>query len=227
MKNLLLLCLLSAPLCGDLVRADETDDAQSLDAALLEDLGEDLLKPSAIKPTAPLDDRLLEQLDEDLGARQNVKEDWLSRVVQHMEAAEMLLQRDDEVSRASAAQSEALTGLDAMIAELAKRKSECSGGACKKPGPPKPGKKPGSKGKTGKSPAQAAPTSTSNGIDLSTELAVPGDLVKDLWGNLPQRQREEILQPLSEEFLPKYASEIEAYFRALADPQPREPAENQ
>ena len=48
-------------------------------------------------------------------------------------------------------------------------------------------------------------------------------MVKDLWGKLPERQREQILQPLSEEFLPKYASEIEAYFRALADPDSRLP----
>jgi len=83
---------------------------------------------------------------------------------------------------------------------------------------PKPGKKPGSSGKAGKSPAKSTASSTSSGADLSTELAVAGELVKDLWGHLPERQREQILQPLSEEFLPQYASEIEAYFRALAAP---------
>jgi hypothetical protein len=49
--------------------------------------------------------------------------------------------------------------------------------------------------------------------------------VKDRWGRLPERQRDEILQPLSEEFVPEYAAETEAYFRALAEPQP--PEENQ
>jgi len=42
--------------------------------------------------------------------------------------------------------------------------------------------------------------------------------MKDLWGKLPERQRQQMLQPLREDFLPKYASEIEAYFRALANP---------
>jgi hypothetical protein len=47
-------------------------------------------------------------------------------------------------------------------------------------------------------------------------------LVKDRWGRLPERQRDELLQPLSEEFVPKYAAETEAYFRALAEPRPAE-----
>jgi len=51
-----------------------------------------------------------------------------------------------------------------------------------------------------------------------SSLKMTSQLIKDLWGNLPERQREQILQPLSETFLPKYAEEIEAYFRTLAEP---------
>jgi hypothetical protein len=42
--------------------------------------------------------------------------------------------------------------------------------------------------------------------------------MKDIWGQLPERQQEELLQPLSEEFLPEYAADIEEYFRTLANP---------
>ena len=103
-----------------------------------------------------------------------------------------------------------------MIAELAERKSEYNGSKVAKPGDPKSSEKPGSQGQAGQQPAEAS--STRSDTDLSTEAVIAGELVKDLWGQLPERQREQILQPLSEEFLPKYASEIEAYFRALADP---------
>ena len=41
--------------------------------------------------------------------------------------------------------------------------------------------------------------------------------MKDLWGKLPERQREELLQPLSEEFVPEYAADIEEYFRTMAE----------
>ena len=57
--------------------------------------------------------------------------------------------------------------------------------------------------------------------DLAASLESAGELVRDLWGHLPERQRQQILQPLSEEFLPKYAAEIEAYFRTLAAPDHR------
>jgi len=229
--------------CGVAVRAD---DASLTEEALLEDLGAELLKPSTRKPTVPLDERLLkqwrllEQAGEDVGERQPAKGVWLSRVVERMQTAQTLLELRDESGTASSAQAEALTRLDAMIAELIQRQCQCkgdqnSGGKSarpgqKKPSQPKPGnesgKKPGATGKAGKSPDQVAPSATQSGADLSTELAVAGELVKDLWGQLPQRQREQILQPLGEEFLPKYASEIEAYFRALADPS-RIPSESQ
>ena len=70
--------------------------------------------------------------------------------------------------------------------------------------------------------ADAVETATRHG-DLAASLAATGELVKDLWGHLPERQRQQILQPLSEDFLPKYATEIEEYFRALADPDRRPP----
>ena len=158
--------------------------------------------------------------------KQTVKDGWQSKIIEPMQTAQSLLQHPEDVSRASSAQAEALAGLDAMIIEIAQRKSQCQGAQSsanqrnkpsrKKTGQPKAGQ--AKTGKPGKSPGKAA--ATSSGADLSVELAIAGDLVKDLWGKLPERQREQILQPLSEEFLPKYATEIEAYFRALADPRP-------
>ncbi len=77
--------------------------------------------------------------------------------------------------------------------------------------------------KPGTSPATGASPTNSQSGDLAASLAATGELVKDLWGHLPERQRQQILQPLSEDFLPKYATEIEEYFRALADPDRRPP----
>ena len=41
-------------------------------------------------------------------------------------------------------------------------------------------------------------------------------LVKKIWGELPDTTREQMLEPLVEEFLPKYELLIEEYFRRLA-----------
>jgi len=41
------------------------------------------------------------------------------------------------------------------------------------------------------------------------------ELFKDVWGNLPEKERERLMQSYREEFLEAYRTEIEAYFNAL------------
>ncbi len=178
----------------------------------LEELGAELLQPATSESGMPLD----QTQGEDLGIKKTIRKGWLSKVVEHMQTAQLRLRQPESIREASLAQSEALVGIDAMIAELSQRKSQCSGGKCEKPAALQPGKKPGHSGKPGANPAPSANSQT--GSDLPTNLAATGQLVKDLWGKLPARQREQILQPLREEFLPKYANEIEAYYRDLASP---------
>jgi hypothetical protein len=141
----------------------------------------------------------------------------------HMQEAATALTDGDVSGRASAAQEEAVTELDSLIASLQKQCEKC-GGQCNKPG--SKSTKPNAGGKSGASPGPSAAT-----VATTKFTAAPADrsaisrLVKDLWGQLPERQREELLQPLSEEFLPAYAADIEEYFRVLAEsPQPK-PAE--
>lgn len=42
-------------------------------------------------------------------------------------------------------------------------------------------------------------------------------LLKSFWGELPERLRDRVNQPLAEEFLPKYRAAIEQYYRRLAE----------
>ena len=44
-------------------------------------------------------------------------------------------------------------------------------------------------------------------------------MVKALWGNLPERDRQQMVQSFSDEFLPKYELEIEQYYRRLSEEQ--------
>jgi hypothetical protein len=41
--------------------------------------------------------------------------------------------------------------------------------------------------------------------------------MKRLWGGLPERARQQMLQTPVEEFPPKYEEQIEQYFRRLAE----------
>jgi hypothetical protein len=105
-----------------------------------------------------------------------------------------------------------------------KQQGGSDSGQSKQSSQPKPSaSKPGKSGKPGTNPATGASPTISRSGDLAASLWATGELVKDLWGHLPERQRQQILQPLSEDFLPKYATEIEEYFRALADPDPHPP----
>lgn len=49
-------------------------------------------------------------------------------------------------------------------------------------------------------------------------------LHKDVWGMLPERQRQQMLELPVEEFLPKYELLIEDYFRRLAEEPGQKPA---
>lgn len=71
----------------------------------------------------------------------------------------------------------------------------------------------------GSSPTESREPAGRNQEAPAEEAKIAEDLIQDIWGHLPDRQREQILQPLREEFLPEYAPEIEAYFHALAKPE--------
>ena len=215
-------------LCAQL----RAEAGENLDQTLLDDLEAELLDTTEESQPAEFETELLEEIGEDFGIASSAKDGPLARVVKHMQTAKSRLQKISQTDSASAAQGEALVGLETMITEITRRKSQCQGGNCKKPATPKPDKKKSGEnkkpnGKSGKDPAQSADSTTNSDANLATDLAATGQLVKDLWGKLPLRQRQQILQPLSEEFLPKYADEIEAYFRALAQPKQQVPVETQ
>jgi hypothetical protein len=192
---------------------------QAGESAGLEDLGADLFDDGA--PTSnnggAAERKLVQPEGEDLGAGQGGagSKDWLKLVKDRMRQAESVLAARDASGRASSAQQEAVSELDAMIAKLQKQCENCGGQCNKPPGPPQ-SKPPKPGGKKGAKPGETSAVAATKPAPPVDKAAV-GSLVKDLWGRLPERQREELLQPLSEEFLPEYAADIEEYFRVLAE----------
>jgi hypothetical protein len=49
------------------------------------------------------------------------------------------------------------------------------------------------------------------------------DLFLRIWGNLPDKLRDEMQASISEQFLPKYERLIEEYYKRLAEDQPGQP----
>ncbi len=52
----------------------------------------------------------------------------------------------------------------------------------------------------------------------ATAATNPQQLLKAVWGQLPERMRQQMLQSSASEFLPEYRDDIEAYFKQLAEP---------
>jgi hypothetical protein len=159
---------------------------------------------------------------QDVGPQQPSGPTKLARAGQGMVAAESLLRDPATVAQAGKTQVEVVTQLDELIAELSKQ-CNCKGG---KPGdkPPspsqrsqaKPGKS-GSKPGRGNAPARDSNTQLTDKASRPIDKAELDELVKHLWGHLPERQREQMMQSYSDEFLPKYELEIEQYYQRLSE----------
>jgi hypothetical protein len=61
--------------------------------------------------------------------------------------------------------------------------------------------------------AGAESSAARKGLDADERAA----MLRQVWGHLPSRTREQIETPLSEQFLPKYEHLIEDYYRRLAE----------
>lgn len=159
----------------------------------------------------------------------------LARVQQGMQNAQSLLAQpgadthSGTIKLAGNVQQEVVSDLDKLIAELSKQcQCQSQGGECNKP--PEPGQngkpKPGKSG-TAAGRGKAAARDSSDRLDrASTQPVDKGDvneLVKELWGHLPERSRAQMLQSFSDEFLPKYELEIEQYYRKLSEEQIAKP----
>ncbi len=205
---------------------------ESLGNKLLDDLPSGVFEPT-VPPTPqqpapqskpPVQDNVK---GEDVGQQSGAVP--LVRARQLMQQAETMLGRSVTAARAGDPQKQAVSQLDEMIAALSK---QCQGGNCKPgdkpPSPsqrsqPKPGKS-GSKPGQGQAPARDSNDQLNGGRAQPTDKADLDELVKNLWGHLPERSREQMLQSFSDEFLPEYQFEIEQYYKRLAEEAEREPA---
>lgn len=211
---------------------------ESLGGRLLDDLSPDAGQPKfppqpaeKTNATKEIEDSLKASTPlQAFGAGANPASQPLARVEHSMQHAQALLAHPAADSKAGTnqlvgpVQQEILSDLDKLIADLSKQcqccNGQCQGGQCNQP--PKPSQNPKS-GKSGVA-ARRGHTAARDSTDrLDSSSAKPVDkgevneMVKALWGHLPERSREQMLQSFSDEFLPKYELEIEQYYRRLSE----------
>lgn len=213
--------------------------AESIGDQLLEDLGPGLFNSPAEAqdvggPSDARNDRgpdlnfrmptRLDHWGDDVGRTKSDAPLALVRAHHGMQEATAFLSTIETLDKAGDAQQRVVAQLDELIAQLSK---QCQGGNGKTgQGKPKPSKQSATKsGTTANRAGQggvAARDSTDRLYGGSAQASEGGEMqnvVKDLWGHLPERTRDQMLQSFSSEFLPEYEQEIEQYYRRLAEEQ--------
>lgn len=231
--------LVCSTLVAALACAADPTAPKSLDDQLLEGLETDLL-PSASKPTTPatkqptqprapqsdnegLDAKLLDQLGEGEDIELGPQPNPLTRIGRTMRQVETLIVKRDTSTRTQTMQKQIVSELDALLEQT---KKQCQGGQCDSPAS---ASKPSSA--AGNKPSEGEP-SNKPAKDSTERLAKPGktdtedakdldELVKQVWGHLPDKVRGQMQNVSVENFLPKYEKLIEDYYKRLAEEQLR------
>lgn len=222
--------------CALLMATSSLGQEKSLDEQLLDDLkplpakvkpaapakGEqkpDMDKPSASKPGDKLDDALRRELEqgEDIGQEKKdehplVKLGREMREVQQRIGAKDTAEGTQQMQRTISAQ---LAGL----IEQAKKQPQ---------GKKAEGGKPGNSsaqagtesGSASSQPGQQSTQRLEQGEEAQAQMNEVKDALRRIWGHLPEKERDEMISALGEQFLPKYERLIEAFYKRLAERPP-------
>ena len=228
---------------GSLVAADchrparaRAQEGRSVDDELFDELDADPLDEQDAAPHGPgekkgeagasPDDELRRRLSQEPGAAATAEEDDpLLEIARRMRRVEGLMGRNDSSPATQNLQEKIVADLDRLL-EQARRRSKQ-----RKPGSSQP-QQTASRRPIGQSQAKPAaggekpsdrPSTTStqrpagSGQTRRPDMTRMRKVMEELWGELPPRQRQQMLQMPVEEFLPKYELLIEEYFRRLAE----------
>jgi hypothetical protein len=210
------------------------DENKTLDQQLLEGLDSGLLDDlEGLSPDrdatagedrqsdldADLTDQLLE--GDDIGMGDDV--DPLTRIARRMQVAQERIRTKRTAATTQRVQQQIIDELAKMIEEA--RKSQCKSGGQGQPQMGQPNEQKKGNPKTGNSQSRkpaddSRPTKSTDRVDKADSAEASATrrraLVKQIWGQLPERVRDQIPNTGDEEFLPKYADVIEDYFERLA-----------
>jgi hypothetical protein len=200
-------------------------------------------EPGAKTPDSKPGEDLPSRLRRELGsAGVSENDDPLLSIARPMREVESLL-RDrkpatspQEVVRTQQVQKQIVADLDALIKQARKSASQCKGSGQASPQTPSPREafpqpKPPSgpaPGTSNQNPAPITnpdrkPGSGESKPPEAAETRTPIDRMKDVWGVLPDAQRNQMLELPIDEFLPEYRPMIIDYYKRLSEGQQRRP----
>jgi hypothetical protein len=206
---------------------------QKVDDALLDDLDNELLEgvgdikkrpdksrpddeSSPEKPLAPPD-------GEDVGMP-SAEDDPLGYISQEMRQAQQLLPERDKRALAEQLHQRIVEDLAKLIEQAQQRraqqqasKSKGQQQSARRQPVQQPKASPGDANQTSNAPASDSTNRLGRAEQARPDPELFQGLLKETWGNLPERDREQMLQSSRERFLPQYELMIERYYRRLAE----------
>jgi hypothetical protein len=203
------------------------------DDALLKDLDNELLEgagdlagrkskqPADKKPYSSNPD------DEDATGMPAVDQDPLTSIGEQMRSVESLIPEHARRREAESLQTRIVSDLGHLIeqAEQQRAKQQAAAGKDKNESnrrkgvqPPKPSMS-GNLGKDSRQSGKGGAQSLGKKENERPDPKAMQGLMKDTWGHLPARAREQMLQNPPERFLPQYELMIERYYKRLAEQQ--------
>lgn len=194
-------------------------------------------KPDPTESADPLDRELLDDLGDSSGedaAPELPDADPLARLGRRMQDAQQLIGQNETGDQTQGLQDQIIKDLDELIRQARKKKSQSSssssgnkqsqGSRRSKPSRPGQGGQPGqSEGQPGDAPARDSTDRLGPNDNKQPDMGEMNDLVKGLWGQLPEKAREQMGQWAVEQFLPGYEELIEEYFRRLVEESEEKP----
>jgi hypothetical protein len=170
----------------------------------------------AAKAKSELDAKLLQQLDEGEDVDLKQPKDPLAQIGMQMRKVEALIQQRDTSRATLEMQKRIASDLDSLIQQLQQQNQSSSSNKSSSSG------QQSEKSGTGNTKASQKPANESTKrvekatvqSDNSAELQ---KLIKEIWGHLPARMREQMQNVSEEQFLPQYERLLEEYYRRLAE----------
>jgi hypothetical protein len=174
------------------------------------------------RPQSDLDRQLGEELGEDIGEGPK-DDDPLTSIGRRMRAVEDQIAKRDATEPTRKVQDGIVADLAKLIEQARRQKpqqgsssSSSSGSGRSKIGGPSQ-KLAGSDSKPSSGPSRESTERLRPDEVKPVDMGEMSSLLKDLWGQLPDRAREQMMQSSVEKFLPKYEVLIEKYFRRLSE----------
>jgi hypothetical protein len=205
----------------------------SLDQQLLRDLEDELMddlkKPDAgdsqakeEKPEDPLDRRLLEDLRD---SPDEGRENPLELIGHKMRRAQTLIHRQQTSEPTQQLQREIVADIDKLLDQARRQIKRSSSSSSRqqvaqrdRPSQPQGQSQDNQPGdQQSNQPARDSQAGMQEAAAAKPQPLSQRQLVQQLWGHLPQRERQQVINSTIEKFIPKYELLTEEYFKRLME----------